>query len=200
MHPAVQVEHRPAAVARLDRHGQLDHLHAVKVAPRRDDPLHEAELKPVRRAHGHHRRALLKGVRVSERQRRQAGPVDAQHGQVERAIPSVNGGHLRLLAAGQPHAHRPPLARHVQARGDQAVAGDHEAGPHAFLLVIPAELREHYDRVADALGQLLGVQRLWGGQLLRGRRCFGGEQAKRGGKNRRLAKRWPEIEEAHGPR
>ena len=91
----MEVKHRPAAVSRLDRDGQLDHPHAVKVAPRRDDSLHEAKFKAVRRAHGHYGCALLECVRVPNRESRQVGLVDSQHGEVERAIPRVNGSNLR---------------------------------------------------------------------------------------------------------
>ena len=57
VHAALQVEQRPAAVARLDRDGELDHRPAVDLAPAGDDAGDDAVLQAVRVAQGDDRLA-----------------------------------------------------------------------------------------------------------------------------------------------
>ena len=90
------IEHRTAAVALLDRHGDLQHGNAVDVAPAGEHAGDHAVLEPLRMAQGHDGLAGLERVGVAQWQRLEVLGVDLHQGQVEVAIGGVDGNHLVL--------------------------------------------------------------------------------------------------------
>jgi len=70
--------------------------------------------------------------RIAQRQRRQLFGGDANYGQIERAVRSVDFDDVVLGAVGHLHGNRARFAEHVQVGGDQAVLGDHKPGAQAL--------------------------------------------------------------------
>src|SRR5207248_647921 len=123
----------PAAVARFDGNGELDHRPAVDLLPAGDDAADDAVLQPARVAQGDDALAVLELVGVAQVQGDEVLGVDLDQGQVEGAVGGVDAGDGVFLLA-ELHADRPGLADDVQVGGDDAVGRDDEAGAQAALL------------------------------------------------------------------
>src|SRR5262249_24527907 len=152
---AVEVEHGAAAVALFNGHGELDHGAALDLRAAGDDAADDAVLQAARVAQRDDRLAVAQRVRVAQFQRRQPLRVDAEQGEVERAVGGVDGGDLVALAVGRLDLDGAGLADDVQVGGDQAVGRDDEAGADRVLLAVAAGDADDDDRGAGGLRQFL---------------------------------------------
>ena len=150
---AFHIEQRAAAVARLDGDGDLDHLNHVEITAGRDDTLHDAVIEAVGIADGNHRGAGAQRVGIAERQRGELVGFDADDRQVELAVPRIDLGDVVDFPIQQLHGHRTRLADHMQARGDQAIGGNHKARAHAVRFSVASEVRDDDDGFAGLGGE-----------------------------------------------
>ena len=162
MHAPFCVEERAAAVARLNGDGQLNQFHAVEVALRRDDALHDAVFQPGGVPDGDNLRALLERGRITELERGQIARGDAHEGEIEFAIRGEHFRGVEAAAIRELDGDGPRLADDVQAGGNQAVGGDNEARAHAVLPAVASVMRDHDHGFAGAFGERHDVGRVVG--------------------------------------
>ena len=155
-HPALGVEERAAAVARLDGDGELDVFRSLDLAQRGNHPADDAELEPVGVAHGDDIGALGDLLIDRQLERLQALRVDAQDRQVEFPVPGVDGGHVVGLAVIEADGDRARFADDVRAGGDEAVLGDHKAAPGPGGAAVAALLGDHDHRGSGGGGEVGG--------------------------------------------
>ena len=155
-HTSLRIDHGAAAVARLDRHRQLDHLAPLHVPGARDDAADDTEGEAERIPDRHDRQPVRQVGRAAEGQRHEGprGRLDPQDRQVERAI---RGGHLdhpMTRSVRERDLERPALAGDVKVRRDESRGIDHEARAESLSSAVPPLVRHHHDRPAHLLREV----------------------------------------------
>ena len=183
LHAPARVEQRPAAVARLKGNRQLNQLHAVELALRRDHALHHAVFEADGIAERNDGRTLFQRRRIAELERGQIRGRDTYHSKIELA---VGGEYFRDFVApsAQFHSDGPRLADDVITSCDQSARIHDEARAHAVLFSIAPEVRDDGNGFFGALGEGddIGSFRS-GGLLLRRRGEVNRANEKRDAKN-----------------
>ena len=118
--------------------GELQHRAAVDIARPQTTPADDAVLQAVRISQRDDRLARLSAFESPSGSGVQVLGVDADEGQVERAVGGVDALTRRALPSAVCTVMGRRLADDVQVRGDQAVLADDEAGAQAFLLTVAA--------------------------------------------------------------
>ena len=96
---------------------------------------------------------MFERIRISQGKRGQVRCGDVNYCEVEFAVPGMDLGRGETFAVRKLNFDGAAFANDMQAGGDQAIAGDDEAGADAIFFSISIEVGNDDDGLFDALGQ-----------------------------------------------